>query len=175
MAKTQIPRRAGQLLELVDVKGQYVDNTIVGPFQGNNWTGQFQLRVVNSTGNTLSKLSLPNNKFTRLLFMGKFQFHFADYNGDGYPDFTLGQYAGSNGNWYEIFEVNAHGIVQLQTKPTAQLFASDFAYSPLFQQVKPDGFRIKYYDNAKPGWYQATYSWRNGTFEQTSIRKASSS
>ncbi len=175
LAKTRIPGRTGQLLELVDVKGQYVDNTAIGPNQGNNWTGHFQLRVVSPTGNIQSKLSLPDNKFTQPLFTGKFQFHFADYNGDGYPDFTLGQYAGSNGNWYEIFEVNADGIAQLQTRPTAQLFVSDFAYSPLFQQVKPDGFRIKYYDNAKPGWYQATYSWHNGTFERTSVRKASSS
>lgn len=174
LAKTQIPGRTGQFLEMVDVKGQYVDNTIVGPFQGNNWTGQFQLRVVNSTGSTVSKLSLPDNKFTRLIFMRKFQFHFADYNGDGYPDFTLGQHAGSNGNWYEIFEVKAHGILQLQTKPNAQLFVSEFAYSPLFQKVKPNGFRIKYYDNSKPGWYQATYSWHNGIFKQTSVRKASS-
>ena len=170
LAKSKISGHSGQQLELVDVKGMYINNTTVGPFQGNNWTGQFQLRVVNSEGKVLSKLSLPDNKFTQLLFMRKFQFHFADYTDDGNPDFTLGQYASSNGSWYQIYEVKSDGIVQLPI----YLFASDGGYSPLFQQVKPNGFKIKYYDNANAEWYQATYVWKKGKFEQSSLDAVSS-
>lgn len=173
LAKSSLPGRNGQQLELVDVSGKYVYNPTVGPFQGDTWTGQFQLRVVNSTGEAQSELSLTDSRFTQLLFREKFQFHFADYTGDGNPDFTLGQHAGSNGSWYQLFEVKPSAIIELQTEP-AQLFVSDYTYSPLFQQVKHNGFKIKYYDNAKAKSYQATYLWENGKFEQSSLHAVSS-
>ncbi|MCF8564631.1 PliI family lysozyme inhibitor of I-type lysozyme [Alicyclobacillus tolerans] len=166
LAKTSLPGYSGQDLELVDVKGKYAKNPILGPFKGDNWTGQFQLRVVGSSGKVFSKLNLPSDRYT--LFMRKFQFQFADYNGDGNPDFTLGQYAGSNGNWYELFTITPKGIFQLQTEPS-QLFVSDFTYSPVFQKVNPNGFKIKYYDNAKVKWFQATYLWKNAKFQQSSV------
>lgn len=49
------------------------------------------------------------------------------------------QYAGSNGSWYQIYG------------------------------VKSNGFKIKYYDNANAEWYQATYVWKKGKFEQSSL------
>jgi len=166
LATTSLPGYSGQDLELVDVKGKYAKNPILGPFEGDNWTGQFQLRVIGPTGKVFDKLNLPSNQYT--LFMKKFQFQFADYNGDGNPDFTLGQYAGSNGNWYELFTITPKGIFQLQTEPT-QLFVSDFTYSPVFQKVNPNGFKIKYYDNAKAKWFWATYLWKKGKFQQSSV------
>lgn len=169
LARSDVPNRPGQQLELVDVKGQYVNDTSIGPFEGNNWTGHFQLRVVNHLGKILSVFNLPDNKFVQYLFMRKFQFHFADYNGDGYPDFALGQHFGSNGNTYEIYTVKPDGLFQLPTVP-AEIFVADFSYSPLFKQVKPHGFQIKFYDNAKVQWYQVTYTWKGGEFVPSSTK-----
>lgn len=74
LAKSTVPGYSGQQLELMDVKGRYADNPIVGPLQGKNWTGRFQLRLLGATGNVVSTLNLPSQQFT--LFMSKFQFHF---------------------------------------------------------------------------------------------------
>lgn len=172
LAKSSVPGYSGQQLELVDVQGKYAKNPNVGPFQGDNWTGQFQLRVMSPTGKLLSKLNLSAHQYT--LFVKKFQFHFADYNGDGYADFALGQYAGSNGDWYELFTIKSNGLFELPTLPTSQLFASDFTYSPLFRQVKKNGFKIKYYDSVKAKWFQATYLWKNGEFTQNGLLVAPS-
>ena len=167
LAETSLPGYSGDELELIDVNGKYAKNPIVGPFKGDNWTWQFQLRVIGPTGKVFDKLDLPSSQYT--LFMRKFQFHFADYNGDGYSDFTLGQRAGSNGYWYDLFEIDKNGLTTLKTAPTAQIFASESTYSPEFQKVNPNGFKIKYYDNAKARWFQATYLWKNGEFQQSSV------
>lgn len=167
LAKSSLPGHSGQELELIDVKGQFAKNPIVGPFKGDNWTGQFQLRVVSPTGKVFSKLNLTADQYA--LFMATFQFHFADYNGNGYPDFTLGQREGSNGSWYKLFTVDQSGLHVLKTAPTAQIFAADFAYSPLFEKVHSNGFKVKYYDNAKAKWFQATYLWKNGKFQQSGV------
>ena len=167
LAETSLPGYSGDELELIDVNGKYAKNPIVGPFKGDNWTWQFQLRVIGPTGKVFSKLNLPSNQYA--LFMGKFQFHFADYNGDGYSDFTLGQRAGSNGDWYQLFTVEPIGLTTLKITPTAPIFVSDFTYSPLFQKVSSNGFKVKYYDNAKAKWFQATYLWENGEFQLSGV------
>lgn len=171
LANSIVPGHSGQHLELVDVQGKYAMNPIVGPFQGDNWVGQFQLRVVNSSGRILSQFNLPSHEYA--LFMSKFQFQFADYNGDGYLDFALGQRLGNNGYWYELFTIKSNKITQLKTSPTAQLFASTFTYSPLFQKVDSKEFQIKYYDNSKAQWLEAKYVWNNGEFEQSGLKAAS--
>ncbi len=169
LARSSIPGRPGQELELVDAQGQYTDNRSLGPFHGPNWTGHFQLRVVNRAGKVLSSIALPDNKYTRTLFMRRFQFHFADYNGAGNPDFALGQYFDSNGYVYSLFAVAPKGLSRLRIVP-AQLFVADSSYSPLFQTVSPNGFSVKFYDNAKAKWFRATYVWKGGQFVHEDVK-----
>ncbi|OFW75646.1 MAG: hypothetical protein A2201_12145 [Alicyclobacillus sp. RIFOXYA1_FULL_53_8] len=167
LARSPVPGQSGEQLELVDVKGNFAKNPIVGPFQGNNWTGQFQLWLVDPLGRIVSKLSLPPNQYT--LFMRNFQFHFADYNGDGHPDFTIGQRADSNGYWYQLFTIKSNELSRLPT-PSSELFVSDFTYSPLLQRVQPNGFALKYYANSQAKWFKATYSWEGTKFIQSDVQ-----
>lgn len=169
LAKSYIPGRSGQELELVDVSGEYLIDPNPGPTYGENWLGHFQLRIINSTGKAVSKFSLPDNKYTQPFFKSKFEFHFADYNGDGNPDFTLGQYFSSNGYVYQLFTVKPAGIFPLPV--SAQLFVSDmdFAYSPLFQRVGKKGFQVEFYNNSKGNWYRAIYTWNGARFVQTRV------
>lgn len=167
LARSPVPGQSGEQLKLVDVKGTFAKNPIVGPFQGNNWTGQFQLWLVDPFGRIVSKLSLPPNQYT--LFMRNFQFHFADYNGDGRPDFTIGQRADSNGYWYQLFTIKSNEVFQLPT-PSSELFVADSTYSPLLQRIKPNGFALKYYDNSQGKWFKATYSWGGTKFIQEDLQ-----
>ena len=140
---------------------------MVDPFQGHNWTGQFQLRLVNSTGKVISKLNLPSNpklpENVYGIFSRHFQFHFADYNGDGYPDFTLGQYHDGNGFIYQLFSIEPSGIKRLPTSPS-WIYTNDMSYSPLFKKVESNAFQITLFDNAITEWIQVTYTWKNGRF-----------
>jgi hypothetical protein len=170
LAKSTVPGKSGDQLELIDISGKYAKNPIVGPFQGNNWTGQFQLRLVNSTRKVVSKLNLPSDpklpENVYGIFSRQFQFNFADYNGDGYPDFALGQYHDGNGFIYQLFTVEPSGIKRLPTHPS-WIYSDDMSYSPLFKKVKSNAFQITYFDNAITKWTQVTYTWEDGKFVMT--------
>ena len=160
-----LPGYSGARLELVDVKGRFSVNRVVGPFEGDNWTGRFQLRLIGAFGRTQARLDLPASEYT--LFMHKFKFSFADYNGDGYSDFALGQYASSDANWYEIYSIEPGGIVRLPVS-TGQVFAPpNLDYSPAFKMAGPHAFTTTFYDNADATWFRATYAWTRGEFVET--------
>jgi hypothetical protein len=170
LAKSTVPGKSGDQLELIDISGKYAKNPIVGPFQGDNWTGQFQLRLVGATGKVISKLNLPSNlklpENVYGVFSRRFQFHFADYNGDGYPDFTLGQYHDGNGFIYQLFTIEPSGIKRLPTSPS-WIYTDNMSYSPLFKKIKSNAFQITYFDNAKVEWFRVTYTWKDGKFVMT--------
>lgn len=169
LAESNISARSGNKLELVDVNGHYAEDPEIGPFFGPNWTGHFQLRVVNSKDAIVFTFNLPDNKFYQYLFMGKFQFHFSDYNGDGNPDFTLGQYAGSNGFDYELFEITDNGIKALNTIPNP-IFAAEGSYSTVFPKVATNAFLVEDYNNATQNYEIFTFVWKNGEFKITNLR-----
>jgi hypothetical protein len=174
LAKSTVPGKSGDQLELIDVNGKNARNPMVDPFQGHNWTGQFQLQLVNSTGKVISKLNLPSNlklpENVYGIFSRHFQFHFADYNGDGYPDFTLGQYHDGNGFIYQLFSIEPSGIKRLPTSPS-WIYTNDMSYSPLFKKVESNAFQITLFVNAITKWIQD--DWNNpitkrvGTFNRT--------
>lgn len=166
LADSTLPGYSGQHLQLVDVKGQYTYDKNPGPFQGPNWTGQFELRLMGPVGRkTIFKLPLPSffNHFT-----GKFKFNFANYNGNGFNDFALGQYASSNGFNYRLFEITQTGFKELPISPSP-FTAADDTYSPLFPRLKPNGFQIEQYDNASASWSRINYVWTNGKFVKGAV------
>lgn len=177
LARTRVPGYSDRRLELVDVTGQYTYDSFPGPFQGDNWTGRFQLRLLGPTGRVLSRYDLSNlyyrvvsqsgkllskeDWFTR--FGRRFQFSFSDYNGDGYPDFALGQYFGNDHYRYQLFTIKPSGIEQLPVKPPG-ILAADEGYSAWFPKVGFAAFQVTYYDNASGNRWTVIYAWGNGTF-----------
>ena len=95
--------------------------------------------------------------------MHRFTFAFAEYNGYGFPDFALGQYASSDARRYEIFSIEPHGIERLAVAGGTVFAAPNLGYSPLFRKVSPKAFTTTFYDNAKATWYRATSSQRAGS------------
>lgn len=145
------------------MKGHYSVDHTAGPFQGPNWTGQFQLRVVGPVGNRVFlKLNLPAWQYT--LFMHRFKIAVADYNGDGYPDFALGQYLSSNANQYQVFSIGPDGIRQLHVSTGAVFGPPNAGYSPEFSMVTSHAFTTTVYDNADGKWFKGTYTWVHGKF-----------
>ena len=165
LASTTLPGHGGQILELVDARGHFLHNRVVGPFQGDNWTGSFQLRVISAGGQTISALTLPRQEFT--LFMRRFRFSFADYSGDGSTEFALGQYRSSNVSGYVIFALEPHGLRRLPVSGGEVLAEPNLGYSPAFPLAGRGAFTSTYYDNAATTWYKVTYRWTGRKFSQS--------
>lgn len=166
LTDTVIPGTSGNRLQLIDVNGQYTFDPNPGGYQGKNWTGDFQLMLLNKQGKTISKLDLSskiNASSFYEQFSRKFSFHFADYNGDGDPDAALGQYASSNGYVYKLFSVK-NGTIQPLPLPHGMIFSIDRSYSPLFKKIKSNAFQVTYYDNTVASSFQKTYTWNNDKF-----------
>jgi len=143
-----------------------VSNRSVGPFEGGNWTGHFQLREIGPFGRTVSVLTLSPRQYT--LFTHKFSFSFSDYNGDTYPDFALGQYAGSDNNQYQIFSVERDGLRELPISSRVVFGPPNAGYSPRFTKVGPKAFASVTYDNSRASWVTETMAWTDGAFVERS-------
>jgi hypothetical protein len=82
----------------------------------------------------------------------------ADYNGDGRPDFNLGQYGGCNGWSYAIFTVLDNGAVSRLEVVGGGVRVIDFANSTRALEPIRGGFVAKWYDNSR-GHVRGVYCW----------------
>ena len=82
---------------------------------------------------------------------------FDDYNGDGDPDWTVGQWLSSNAKCYSLFPLDGAGEI----RPISDAFgivSDSGGYSTAFSACA-DGFQTEVYDNAAGTWSQVTYVW----------------
>lgn len=144
--------------------GRYYEDTNPGPYMGANWEGKFNIQLINDKGNVISKLDL-NKVFNEqeLNFQGDFNVEFDDYNNDGNIDFTIGQYASSNGNTYKLFTILPDGKIEpLIIKGQSEIFSSGGnRYSIKFEKIGEATFKNQYYDNSKGETVETYYSWSN--------------
>ncbi|MFP3387270.1 hypothetical protein [Brevibacillus sp. SIMBA_040] len=159
-------------LVLVMTDGQYRIEQEPGPFTGPNWTGTFELQLLDGQRSILSSYHL-NDSFDELLFQKSFSFAFADYNDDGHIDFSIGQYASSNLFIYKLFTIRNGKIEILPMDSNNGLVSSERGYSVLFVQVSPDSFKTVHYDNSVGKYLERVYQWKNNEF--TVIHEAEAS
>jgi len=86
----------------------------------------------------------------------------ADYNGDGRPDFNLGQYGGCNGWAYAIFTVLDDGAVSRLEVSGGDVRVIDFANSTRALEPIRGGFVARWYDNSR-GHVRSVYCWNAST------------
>ena len=128
-----------------------------------NYQGVCEVQVL-ADGEALSSLALEGDGREELLFSDvglPFALRFADYNGDGNPDFTIGQWAGSTADCYTLFTIAPDGTITPQSGPYA-IFASDGKgdneYCAVFVQEE-NGFTTQVYNNATGEYEQVPYGW----------------
>lgn len=160
-------------LVLVMTDGQYRVEQEPGPFTGPNWTGTFELQLLDQQRSILSSYRL-NDSFDELLFQKSFSFAFADYNDDGFIDFSIGQYASSNLFIYKLFTTRNGKIELLSMDSNNELVSSERGYSVLFVQVSPDSFKTVHYDNSVGKYLERVYQWKNNEFTMIHEAEASS-
>ncbi|MBB6670418.1 M56 family metallopeptidase [Cohnella nanjingensis] len=142
-----------------------------GGIYADNYTGTYRLRVVNPALSTQGSTAFIYDGLMEdfgektLNFGGKFDLAWADYNGDGQPDFTLGQWAGSNGGIYRLYTLTERGeIVKLDTG--GEMYIADHLPSVLLEQLGGNRFAAKYYDQESGEYKQWIYQWDKDKFAQ---------
>lgn len=121
--------------------------------RGEKHEGELALRVELARG-PRSTVPLGEGFFRA----GAWSVVFADYNGDGRPDFNLGRYGGCNGWRYELFTVEPSGRVRRITPVRGGLPVSDRANSTDRIRLVERGFEHCHYARAS-GHRIARYRW----------------
>lgn len=156
-------------LDLELLEGQYFEDWITpSPFMGRSWSGRFALVLNDEQGNQLTTFPISDHFSEPLLFNDFFQIQFADYNGDGDPDFTIGQYGTSNGSFYKLFTLRNNNVIEeLAIKPGSELFISGSdKYSTQLNKVDEHSFTKSYYNNAEGKDIQDLFRWDGTAFHK---------
>ncbi|RIX51432.1 hypothetical protein D3P08_16065 [Paenibacillus nanensis] len=138
-----------EYLSVVLKNGTYFEDWSPGPLMGRNWEGEFEIQLSNENGEVKSAVELNGYFNGEMVFNSFFDIDFDDYNGDGNIDFTIGQYASSNGGIFKLFTLDQSGrIAELPIKGHHELFVSGTGrYSTKLAKNK-FGFSSTYYDNS---------------------------
>ncbi|USG67392.1 hypothetical protein NDK47_09005 [Brevibacillus ruminantium] len=151
------------LLAMID--GKYTVEQEPGPFTGPQWTGTFELQLLDQHQQIIATARL-NEAFDELLFQRPFSIQFADYNHDGHPDFAIGQYASSNLYHYRLFTIQDDKIKELPIKSDRDIISSERDYSVLFAKTGPASFQTVFYDNSVGKYMKRVYEWKGNAFER---------
>jgi len=90
----------------------------------------------------------------------------ADYNGDGAPDFNLGQFTNSVKWEYGLFTLRKGGRVAMLESPEIYVSPGGEPSTDRIEAV-PGGIRFEDFGNAgeSPGWWVFTCRWKGAAFE----------
>lgn len=144
-------------IRLVLQSGKYFKNTdeiTGGGVFDENYLGFYAVEVYKD-GEFISKIESfqGNEPFN---FEPDFEINFADYNGDGSSDFTLGQYFSDNIWQYIIFSVNEKGHISILPLEE-EIFSEYKGISPLFETDENGKIIGQYYNNSKGLWESYLY------------------
>lgn len=92
---------------------------------------------------------------------GVFPIYFDDYNGDGDPDFTLGQYGSSSMNQFRLFTIRQDGRVEQLPWEVGAIATQDF--SVLLEKPAPGEITLPGYHNGYGAYLVYTLRWDAAT------------
>lgn len=148
------------------VKGSYFYDEMPGPNHGNNWVGDYQIRVYKDeydleTFSDCEPITIIEDE--KMLFANEFSLVFDDYNNDGYPEFTLGQYGSSNSFLYALFSIDSKGeILKIDTNGYIDINQNE--YSIQLDKTSADSFRATSYNNSIAEYENIIYEWHTDQF-----------
>ncbi|QSF46949.1 hypothetical protein [Paenibacillus tianjinensis] len=170
LSRNPLPQVTGrpEFLNMELIDGKYSEDwTALSPIAGRKWSGQFRLTVTGEQGDILSTYPLSRQYRETLEFGSFFQIEFGDYNGDGNPDFTIGQYGSSNGNVFKLFTLNIdRSIEELPINRTPELFVSASGRYSVKLTETEGGFKVSQYNNSLGKQVEITYRWIGSAFQK---------
>jgi len=155
--------RKGRYFQAAAGESPYISN-----FQG---TYQFRVTEEANPSNTLCTEVVSFDEGTELNFNQTFPLKIQDYNGDGNPDFTLGQKSiGSTNMLYQLYSLDSNGkIYDLPFSDGHKAFMAladtNKATSFSIELETRDGeLIITYYDTELSKLKEISYRWENNSF-----------
>ncbi len=129
--------------------------------EGDNYVGQFTLQVLRG-GQVLSSIPVDLGEGEDICFYGPVTLQFADYNGDGDPEFALGSWLWSGGNSYHVYRIDRAGTIS----QVGHIDRHDSREpSPLLELVEGGGFNVRWW-NQETGEYDVhPYKWDGTSFQ----------
>ena len=150
-------------LSIVMTEGELQVDDNPGAFEGEWYVGKFATRLTDSSGKLLHEYDLTTSFRDGMRFRkGTYEIAFDDYNNDGYPDFTIGQYATSNGDTYNLFTIKQDGFAEL----AKGIFSASRDFSLRFEKATSTAFYNRYYDNSRGDTFQSTFVWNGALFKK---------
>ena len=139
-------------------EGEYFTEEYAGPGGGiyaENYRGTYELRVYSDIG-LVSSLKLTDESGNDILNFGeKFDLAVTHYNGDGLPEFSLGQWGSSNLGIYDMYTLNDVGEIYRTARGITD---AGLSFSSEFERTG-DGFITKVYHNDTGKYSQEIWSW----------------
>jgi hypothetical protein len=152
-----------QTISIWMVEGKEINDSEPGPFQGTFLNGSFEVVATDQEGKELARFGL-NEAFDggELRFRKEppFKLLFDDYNEDGQPDFTVGQWGGSNGNIYTLITIGSNGFRVLEKS----IYSADHQPSIRYRKLAGKAFLNKYYDQIIGADMDVIHRWKDGAF-----------
>ena len=158
-------------LRLILTEGEYFTEEYENYLPGGgvypvNYQGSYRLEVRGSAQDLLCCYPLDADFGGEPLnFPDEVDFALFDYNWDGRPEFTLGQYGSSSTLLYALYTLNGDGGIE---KCCPQLIADSrdiHAFSLIFPRGEGEegkGFRAAFWDNATGELREQPYLWQEG-------------
>ena len=122
-----------------------------------NFQGNYQIKVLDSAEKVLTETDFKTDDGQPANFSGEFSLQFDDYNRDGNPDFTIGQWFTSTNFNYQMYTVLPDGKVKRIDSGSILNLSHDFSVK--FEKDKSTGFYAKVFDNSNGTTEQVHYSW----------------
>ncbi|GAA3399701.1 hypothetical protein ACFFNY_18130 [Paenibacillus hodogayensis] len=144
-------------------EGQETTDLSPGPYMGTFLDGKFEAVAYGNNGEEKARLELNGAFDGQAMSFRKgepFKLLFDDYNGDGAPDFAIGQRAGSNGSLYAIITLREEGFRLLEQN----VYSVDSRESIRYRKAGNDGFINTYYDQQKGTYMETIRRWKDGAF-----------
>lgn len=153
-------------LRLKMIQGTYREDWAYSNLMGPRWEGEFVIEVADESGRTVATTSLNAMYGEPLTFYSPFTIWFDDYNGDGDPDFTIGQKASTNGNLYRLFTLRSDGRVEPLPVEGEPLFISVTTgiHSTKLDKAEDRAFFMVYYDQPTGKYFKDLFRWDGRRF-----------
>ena len=171
VARTPLPEpRQDMVLSVVMTQGTYGEDWYPSNLMGRNWSGAFELQLSREFEPPL--MTFPLDAFFTDC-NGLFELQFDDYNNDGDPDFTLGQYVSSNWNTYKLYTLRKDYQIEELPVEGGELIISGGSgrHSAKLEKVDAVSFRKSAYNIESGKYINSIYSWDGALFKLTAQEK----
>lgn len=155
-------------LKLIMTKGEHITNAEIGPYGSDYYQGNLIGEVYDAQDKLVSSTDIGKYFSESVIFKDKFKLYFDDYNGDGFVDFTVGQYVSSNYNTFNIFTVKSQGeisVLPVENHPDGIMCSKfDGDYSTKLTKTQNNEIIVFIYDMRNGVLIENKYEWKQDKF-----------